>query len=112
MRRLPEFMHINPIRSLTKGTLAPYLDMAAMLTQRPSPDNCVMREMGAGMKFRNGDTLVARITPCLENGNTAFVDFLADGEVGWGSTEYIVLRPKGAIRPLLAYLLACTDENR
>ena len=62
------------------------------------------------MKFRNGDTLVARITPCLENGNTAFVDFLADGAVGWGSTEYIALRPKGAIRPLLAYLLACTDE--
>jgi len=44
------------------------------------------------MRFVNGDTLVARITPCLENGKTAFVDFLQDGEVGWGSTEYIVLR--------------------
>jgi hypothetical protein len=42
----------------------------------------------------NGDTLVARITPCLENGKTAFVDFLKNGQVGWGSTEYIVLRPK------------------
>ncbi len=112
VRPLPEIMHINPTRSLPKGTLAPYLDMANMPTQGPSPDTCVMREMGSGMKFTNGDTLVARITPCLENGKTAFVDFLADGEVGWGSTEYIVLRPKGTIPPLFAYLLARTDEFR
>jgi type I restriction enzyme S subunit len=112
VRPLPEIMHINPTRSLPKGTLAPYLDMANMPTQGPSPDICVMREMGSGMKFRNGDTLVARITPCLENGKTAFVDFLANGEVGWGSTEYIVLRPKGTIPPLFAYLLARTEEFR
>jgi type I restriction enzyme S subunit len=112
VRPLPEIMHINPTRSIPRGTLAPYLDMANMPTQGPSPDTCVMREMGSGMKFRNGDTLVARITPCLENGKTAFVDFLADGEVGWGSTEYIVLRPKGTIPPLFAYLLARTDEFR
>ena len=112
VRPLPKIMHINPTRSLPKGTLAPYLDMANMPTQGPSPDTCVMREMGSGMKFRNGDTLVARITPCLENGKTAFVDFLADEEVGWGSTEYIVLRPKGTIPPLFAYLLARTDEFR
>jgi type I restriction enzyme S subunit len=56
--------------------------------------------------------LMARITPCLENGKTAFVDFLAEGEVGWGSTEFIVLRPNGEIPPLFAYLLARTDEFR
>ena len=71
-----------------------------------------MREMGSGMKFINGDTLVARITPCLENGKTAFVDFLADGQVGWGSTEYIVLRPRGVIPPVFAYLLARTNDFR
>lgn len=71
-----------------------------------------MREFGSGMKFINGDTLVARITPCLENGKTAYVDFLDDEEVGWGSTEYIVLRPKGSIPPVFAYLLARTDEFR
>ncbi|MBA4422364.1 MAG: restriction endonuclease subunit S [Syntrophus sp. (in: bacteria)] len=112
VRRLPEVMHVNPSRSLTKGALAPYLDMANMPIQGPSPEAWVMREMGSGMKFENGDTLVARITPCLENGKTAFVDFLANGEVGWGSTEYIVLRPKGAIPPPFAYLLARTDEFR
>jgi type I restriction enzyme S subunit len=86
--------------------------MANMPTQGPSPEAWVMREMGSGMKFMNGDTLIARITPCFENGKTAFVDFLANGEVGWGSTEYIVLRPKGVIPPLFAYLLARTDEFR
>lgn len=112
VRPLPEICEVNPTRSLSKGTVAPYLDMASMPTQGPSPEAWVMREMGSGMKFINGDTLVARITPCLENGKTAFVDFLDDGQVGWGSTEYIVLRPKGAIPPVFAYLLARTDDFR
>jgi type I restriction enzyme S subunit len=112
VRSLPEVFEINPTRMLGKGTLAPYLDMANMPTQGPAPEAWVMREMGSGMKFINGDTLVARITPCLENGKTAFVDFLRDGEVGWGSTEYIVLRPKGAIPPVVAYLLARTEDFR
>jgi type I restriction enzyme S subunit len=112
IQSMPAVFEINPIRSLTKGTLAPYLDMASMPTQGPSPDSWVMREFGSGMKFINGDTLVARITPCLENGKTAYVDFLDDKKVGWGSTEYIVLRPKGSIPPVFAYLLARTDEFR
>jgi type I restriction enzyme S subunit len=109
---LPEVCEVNPTRSLSKGTVAPYLDMANMPTQGPSPEAWVMREMGSGIKFINGDTLVARITPCLENGKTAFVDFLENGQIGWGSTEYIVLRPKGAIPPVFAYLLARTEDFR
>ena len=58
------------------------------------PDSVVVRPFGSGMRFANGDTLVARITPCLENGKTAYVDFLRDDEIGWGSTEYIVMKPK------------------
>jgi type I restriction enzyme S subunit len=58
------------------------------------------------MRFTNGDTLVARITPCLENGKTAFVDFLEAEQVGWGSTEYIVLRPKPPMPDEFAYCLA------
>jgi type I restriction enzyme S subunit len=112
VRPLPEVFDINPTRSLPKGMLASYLDMANMPTKGPSPESWVMREVGSGMKFINGDTLIARITPCLENGKTAFVDFLSDGEVGWGSTEYIVLRPKGTITPIFAYLFARTDKFR
>ena len=60
----------------------------------------------------NGDTLVARITPCLENGKTAFVDFLDRGQVGWGSTEYIVLRPHPWLPPEYGYYLARSAHFR
>ena len=64
------------------------------------------------MRYKNGDTLVARITPCLENGKTAYVDFLDAGEIGWGSTEYIVLKPELPIPSLFGYCLARSVEFR
>ena len=109
---LDEIVHINPTRKLAKGTIAPFLEMSNMPTKGPSPASWRLRAMGSGMKFVNGDTLVARITPCLENGKTAFVDFLQGSEVGWGSTEYIVLRPVDTIPPVFAYLLARSEEFR
>jgi type I restriction enzyme S subunit len=60
----------------------------------------------------NGDTLVARITPCLENGKTAFVDCLQSNEIAWGSTEFIVLRPYPPLPPEFAYCLARDDGFR
>jgi len=112
VKALTDAIAINPKRTLPKGTRAPFLEMSNMPTRGPSPDSWRLREMTSGMKFINGDTLVARITPCLENGKTAFVDFLRAGQVGWGSTEYIVLRPKEGIPPVLAYLLARTPRFR
>jgi len=112
VRPLTDVMLINPPRKLAKGWSAPYLDMASMPTRGPAPECWVMRETGSGMKFTNGDTLIARITPCLENGKTAYVNFLEEGQVGWGSTEYIVLRTKGQIPPVFAYTLARSAEFR
>ena len=112
LHALPHVLEINPSRQLSKGAVAPYLKMAGMPTQGHAPDSWIEREVGSGMKFRNGDTLVARITPCLENGKTAYVDFLKHGEVGWGSTEYIVLRPWEPIPSVFAYLLARSNEFR
>jgi type I restriction enzyme S subunit len=109
---LPNVIDVNPIRSLRKGDIAPYLDMANMPTRGHSPDEVIPRPYGSGMRFINCDTLVARITPCLENGKTAYVDFLRDGEVGWGSTEYIVLRPKPPVPTAFAYCLARSGEFR
>ena len=109
---LPEAIEVNPARSLRKGTAAPYLDMANMPTRGHTPDDVVERVFGSGMRFINGDTLVARITPCLENGKTAFVDFLKEGQVGWGSTEYIVLRPRSPIPEGFAYCIARSNEFR
>ena len=103
---LAERIEVNPRRPLRKGQAAPYLPMANMPTRGHMPDSVAVRPFGSGMRFANGDTLVARITPCLENGKTAYVDFLADGEIGWGSTEYIVLRPRPPLPNQFAYCLA------
>lgn len=97
---------INPSRKLKKGCVAPYLDMANVSTQGHVVSNVVERAIGSGAKFINGDTLLARITPCLENGKTAFVDFLLLDQVGWGSTEFLVLRPKAPLPVYHGYLLA------
>ena len=106
VKTLPEVIEINPSRTLRKGEVAPYLDMANMPTEGHVPDAVVDRPFGSGMRFVNGDTLLARITPCLENGKTAYVDFLEEGQVGWGSTEYIILHPKPPLPDEFAYCLA------
>jgi type I restriction enzyme S subunit len=103
---LPDAIEVNPSRPLRRGEVAPYLDMANMPTRGHAPDSVVNRPFGSGMRFSNGDTLVARITPCLENGKTAYVDFLEAQQIGWGSTEYIVLRPRKPLPPEYAYYLA------
>ncbi|WP_321901647.1 restriction endonuclease subunit S [Paraburkholderia tropica] len=112
VRPLAEAFDINPPRRLSKGQDAPYLDMKNMPTDGHAPEAWERRPHGSGMRFINGDTLVARITPCLENGKTAYVDFLGDGEIAWGSTEYIVLRPKPPLPEVYAYCLARTPEFR
>lgn len=109
---LSEVIEINPPRKINRGSVAPYLDMSNMPTQGHSPSLWIEREVGSGMKFMNGDTLIARITPCLENGKTAYIDFLADNELGWGSTEYIVLRPRKPIPTQFAYLVARNERFR
>lgn len=105
-KRLDEAYEINPKRQLKKGVVAKYLDMASVQTQGHVTADVNDREFGSGTKFCNGDTLLARITPCLENGKTAFVDFLEDDEIGWGSTEFVVLRPKAPLPEFHGYLLA------
>ena len=110
--KLPDAIEVNPTRSLRKDKVAPYLDMANMPTRGHTADDVIDRPFGSGMRFMNGDTLVARITPCLENGKTAYVDFLQERQVGWGSTEYIVLRPKPPLPEEFAYCLARSDGFR
>ncbi|MDR0771272.1 MAG: restriction endonuclease subunit S [Burkholderiales bacterium] len=109
---LDEVFEINPKRELKKSTIAPYLDMASVPTAGAVPDAPMMREFSSGTKFANGDTLLARITPCLENGKTAFVNFLEKSQVGWGSTEFIVLRPKLPLPPFFGYILARREDFR
>ncbi len=109
---MSDAFHINPRRQIKKGSIAPYLDMASLPTTGHVPNSPINRDFSSGSKFQNGDTLLARITPCLENGKTAHVDILAYDQVGWGSTEFIVLRPKPPLPLFFGYLLARHDAFR
>ena len=109
---LSQTIDVNPARRLRKGQTSPYLDMANMPTTGHTPHAVIDRPYGTGMRFTNGDTLVARITPCLENGKTAYVDFLQSGAVGWGSTEYVVMRPRSPLPTEFAYCLARSPHFR
>lgn len=109
---LSELIDVNPTRSLKKGTTSTYLGMSDVPTSGPTAESWALRDFTSGMRFQNGDTLLARITPCLENGKTALVDFLADREVGWGSTEFMVLGPKNATTKEFIYCLARNEKFR
>ena len=106
VRTLGEVVEVNPREPLERGSISPYLDMAALPTSGPNADDAIWREFTSGSRFRNGDTLLARITPCLENGKTAYVQHLPEGTVGWGSTEFVVMRAKPPVPSAFAYLLA------
>ncbi len=88
---------INPTESLKKGEIAKKVAMEDLQPFTKKPSSFSFDSYNGGMKFKNGDTIIARITPCLENGKTAYIDFLEDSEIGFGSTEYIVLREKPEI---------------
>jgi len=104
---------INPTESLSKGVKAKKIAMTIIQPFTKRVHSYSVEKYNGGMKFRNGDTLVARITPCLENGKTVFVDILDDGEIGFGSTEYIVLREKqGTSDKDFLYYFAISPEFR
>ena len=103
---LSEIAIINPKRILKKGESARYIDMAQLSTSSSFPNGWEIKPYNGGMRFSNGDTLLARITPCLENGKTAFIDFLNESEVAFGSTEYVVISSRGEYPPEFFYCLA------
>lgn len=103
---LGEIAELNPKRQLTKGAVARCIDMAQLSTSGAFPNGWEMKPYNGGMRFTNGDTIIARITPCLENGKAAFIDFLDDSEIAFGSTEYIVLASKGYFPAEFFYCLA------
>ena len=106
MCMLSEIAELNPKRQLTKGVVARCIDMAQLSTSGSFPSGWEMKPYNGGMRFSNGDTIIARITPCLENGKTAFIDFLDNSEVAFGSTEYIVIASKGIYPAEYFYCLA------
>ena len=104
--KLFEYVDINPKETLSKGTIAKKVSMDKLQPFCRDIPEYELAEFSSGTKFRNGDTIMARITPCLENGKTAMVNVLDPNEVGFGSTEFIVFRAKdGYTIPGFVYYL-------
>jgi type I restriction enzyme S subunit len=95
--RAADLIDFNPRESLPKNTIAKKVAMERLKPFTRDIPGFEVAPFSGGSKFRNGDTIMARITPCLENGKTAQVSILDDGEVGFGSTEFIVLRAKPGV---------------
>ena len=111
---LGDVIRVNPSRPLARGVEAPFASMADLLEHHRLLPRLDTREFkGGGARFRNGDTLLARITPSLENGKTALVSGLAADAIGHGSTEFIVLSAReGVTDSHFVYYLARSPDFR
>ncbi len=111
-KRMTEAVQVNPATRMPIEGFKPFLPMGSLSESSMLIRDADIREGNSGAKFKNGDTLFARITPCLENGKTGYVQFLPqEDSVGFGSTEFIVLRSK-TVCPEYVYLMARTSEFR
>ncbi len=112
VRSVVESVFISPKTTVPKEGQKPFVSMASLANNSMLINDVELKDGNGGSKFKNGDTLFARITPCLENGKTGFVQFLkSDDDVAFGSTEFIVLRSR-TLTPEYVYLMARTNEFR
>lgn len=102
-------MQFNPTISLKQGTIAKKIAMENLIPFSRDIASWSVESFKGGAKFQNGDTIMARITPCLENGKHAYVSILSENEVAFGSTEYIVMRgtPNVSDSLFVYYLSLC-----
>lgn len=107
-----DLVTVNPRTVFDKDRAYPFVDMGALSESSMVIGERSYRVIGGGAKFKNGDTLFARITPCIQNGKTGFVQFLDETEpVASGSTEFIVFR-SAKVNPWWVYCLSREDDFR
>ena len=112
-KKLSEIAYINPRESIGKGVVAKKVPMDKLQPFCRDVPEFVLEEYKGGTKFRNNDTIMARITPCLENGKIAKVSILNNDEIGFGSTEYIVFRAIDGVSDAdFLYYLICSPLVR
>ena len=95
-KKLSDYIDINPATKLEKGKCYPFVEMENIVVgiKRPRTENVLIFTGQSCSKFKPNDTLMARITPCLENGKVAKY---SNGNAGFGSTEFIVFRGKSGL---------------
>ncbi|MGH3765387.1 MAG: restriction endonuclease subunit S [Pseudonocardiaceae bacterium] len=109
---LRNLVELNPAVSQPSEAEPVYVDMQKLPVSGMSITDWTTRPAKGGTRFENGDTLLARITPCLQNRKTGYVDFLNKGQVALGSTEYVVLRSRPHVPVELSYFLAISERFR
>lgn len=112
-KRLADFVQINPIEKIKKGGIYKKISMEHIQPFCRDITGYEYSTFNGGSKFRNHDTVMARITPCLENGKCAQINVLNDNELGFGSTEFIVFRAITNVSDAnFVYYLICSDVIR
>jgi type I restriction enzyme S subunit len=112
VKPVPDCIAINPRVTVPRDGEKPFVPMGCLSNDSMLISDIESRSGNSGAKFQNGDTLFARITPCLENGKTGYVQFLPNSQdVAFGSTEFIVLRAR-TLSPEFVYCLARSNEFR
>lgn len=105
-----EKVEVNPKINLEKGKVYPFVEMANVGFYTREPSLIAEKPFSAGVKFEDGDTVIARITPCLQNGKGFYCHGIGKG---FGSTEYLVFRPKDdSVNSEYLYYLMQTDYVR
>ena len=112
VKPMPQAVEVRPRLPVPKNDQVPFIPMGSLSENSMLIGEIETRSKASGSRFQNGDTLFARITPCLENGKTGYVQFLpADDGICCGSTEFIVLRSR-TVCPEYVYLMARSDPFR
>jgi type I restriction enzyme S subunit len=110
--KVTEAIFVNPQTFVPKQGKKPFVPMNSLANDLMLIEGTQYRAGNNGSKFRNDDTLFARITPCLENGKTGFVQFLqSEHDTAFGSTEFIILRSK-LLCPEYVYLMGRSEAFR
>lgn len=110
--KLGDYVNFDPKEKVDKRCEHMFFDMKCLSTDSMIISDGVKRSAISSSIFRNYDTLLAKITPCLENGKTGFVMCLDENEIGLGSTEFVVMRTKGIASPYWIYCLSRSSEFR
>lgn len=110
--KFSDFVDINPTVSMKSGLAYSFIEMKDLQDGIKYCFPSAKRKLSGGARFKEGDTLFARITPCLENGKICMVKGLENG-VGFGSTEFLVFRGKENISDNdFVFYLSRWDEVR
>ncbi len=113
LTKMTDIIEFNPRETIARKQVCKKVPMEYLQPFTRQISGFEEAPYAGGTKFRNNDTIMARITPCLENGKTAFVKGFAENEVVFGSTEYIVMRAiPGASDSVFIYYLATSPSFR